>query len=165
MKIGSFSQRSWFWWNKWCYENPSCWFWWLQWWRWSKTWRNDIRQNHEKWGRKVVENLPPRIGRSSNSKNLRKKSGCFCWFCRLAPGEAVSSGTMTWASSRATNVHEVNARNTKPMKARSDGKKNKWNLLCKHCWLPSWWRFIIFMIGHPSACFTPMQTILRSFEA
>lgn len=94
-----------------------------------------------------------------------QKSGCFCWFCRLAPGEAVSSGTMTWASSRATNVHEVNARNTKPMKARSDGKKNKWNLLCKHCWLPSWWRFIIFMIGHPSACFTPMQTILRSFEA
>lgn len=93
-----------------------------------------------------------------------QKSGCFCWFCRLAPGEAMSSGTMTWASSRATNVHEVNARNTKPMKARSDGK-NTWNLLCKHCWLPSWWRLIILMIGHPSACFTLMQTILRSFEA
>ena len=35
----------------------------------------------------------------------------------------MSSGTMTWASSRATNVHGVNARNTKPMKARSDGEK------------------------------------------
>ena len=78
----------------------------------------------------------------------------------------MSSGTMTWASSRATNVHEVNARNTKPMKARSDGKKTSETSFANtaDCHLDEGC-IIILMIGHPSACLTLMQTILRSFEA
>ena len=95
--------------------------------------------------KKSCGNSAPRIGRSSNWKNLRKKVAV-CWFCRLAPGEAVSSGTMTWASSRATSVHEVNARNTKPMKARSDGKKRSETPL-QTMLIAIFIRFIL-MIGH-----------------
>ena len=36
-------------------------------------------------GRKVVENSPPRIGRSSNSKNLRKKVAVFVGFAGWHP--------------------------------------------------------------------------------